>query len=125
MEVLKWALKEDVAILSWTHIHKADKSHGYETRILKLRVIGALVESGAISFSISGLTLTVLLEKILPELEEGDIGKTYPLGLLEAGSFNDCSWNSVFHFLLSAAYPSLPDPTAGSSPLATPELATL
>lgn len=76
MEVLKWALKEDVAVLSWTHIHKADKLHGYETRILKLRVIGALVESGAISFSISSLTLTVLLEKILPELEEGDIGKT-------------------------------------------------
>lgn len=35
MEVLKWAPKGDVSTLSWIHIAKADKSHGYKIQILK------------------------------------------------------------------------------------------
>lgn len=50
MEVLKWALKGDVATLSWIHIGKADKSHGYKIQILKLSSWGTGRIGGHLSF---------------------------------------------------------------------------
>lgn len=119
MEVLKWALKGDVATLSWIHVGRADKSHGYKIQILKLSSWGT-GRLGAISFSTHGLTLTVLWEWVLSELEEGDLQSTYSLGLSRVWPLQ---WQQVevcFPLPSWSSSPArLPHRTEGSSLLTT------